>query len=463
VQLGQTIASAEALCSVSSPASDRPLEGLLTIAVEISTAAFGFELSNTLRQQNNTNITSSSVGGVSGGGGGGGGGGIRNDPRAITITRILERQLRDARAVDLETLCIEPGKKVWKISILVTVIDASGGNLIDCCALAVAGALLHARRADVSLRDDTINEEDEEIENENIINMETMNTTSTNIYAHIDTTEMKRSTKSSPPPPSSSSSSSSSSTLLFNATHKALQSSVIIHSYTSRAPLPLAMLHIPVCVSFALFSPALLQSALTSSSSTTSTTTTTTTSAQHNQSSSSSSSSSRSALFEIAIVDPSLSESLDCDGDLTFCVNSHRELCGMQKAGGCPVDTSTLLECANIAVDQGARLVEMLKAALIIAESKLESGLKYTSQDTNDLIKVNVKDMEDDDDSDDNDDDIEEGINQDEEEDKQLNEKNELFILPRRPQKVISQVSQFKQKRSVAVILENALSYSKLD
>ena len=453
MQLGQTIASAEALCSVSSPASDRPLEGLLTIAVEISTAAFGFELSNTLRQQNNTNITSSSVGGVSGGGGGGGGGGIRNDPRAITITRILERQVRDARAVDLETLCIEPGKKVWKISILVTVIDASGGNLIDCCALAVAGALLHARRADVSLRDDTINEEDEEIENENTSNMETMNTTSTNIYAHKDTTEMNRSTKSS----------SSSSTLLFNATHKALQSSVIIHSYTSRAPLPLAMLHIPVCVSFALFSPALLQSALTCSSSST---TTTTTSAQHYQSSSSSFSSSRSALFEIAIVDPSLSESLDCDGDLTFCVNSHRELCGMQKAGGCPVDTSTLLECANIAVDQGARLVEMLKAALIRAESELE-----ITQDMNVLIKGNVKDMEeeeeeedydDDHDDDDDDDDIDDDINQDEEEDKQLNEKNELFILPKGHQKIkISKTS--PKKRSFATILENALSYSKLD
>ncbi len=347
VQLGRSIAIAEALCSVSSPAPDRPLDGLLTIAVEISAAA-GDEPSSARLQKNSS-------------GGGGNSSSSRNDPRAIAITRILERQLRDARAVDTETLCIEPGRKVWKVAVVVTILDASGGNLIDCCALAVAGALLHARRADVSLRDESLLDEMDE-DNDNT-------TLSSTTIAEVEDITM------SGIPSSSSSSSSSSSN---NATYRALQGSVRIHSYSSRAPLPLAMLHIPVCISFALFSPALLRAALTSSSSMS-----VPQQAQSPSSSSSSSSfnnsSSRSISSEIAIVDPSLSESLDCDGEMTFCVNSHRELCGMHKAGGCPVDSSTLLECARIAVEEGARLVEMLKAELVLAESKLDGSQRRQS------------------------------------------------------------------------------------
>ena len=435
VQLGRSIAIAEALCSVSSPAPDRPLDGLLTIAVEISAAA-GDEPSAARLQQNSS------------GGGGGGNSSSRNDPRAIAITRILERQLRDARAVDTETLCIEPGRKVWKVAVVVTILDASGGNLIDCCALAVAGALLHARRADVSLRDESLHDEMDE-DNDNT----TLSSTS---IAEVEDITMSGI-------PSSSSSTSS---LSNNATYRALQGSVRIHSYSSRAPLPLAMLHIPVCVSFALFSPALLQAALTSSSSSSSMSVTQQAQSPSSSSSSSSSSfnnsSSRSFSSEIAIVDPSLSESLDCDGEMTFCVNSHRELCGMHKAGGCPVDSSTLLECARIAVEEGARLVEMLKVELVIAESKLDGSQRRQSS-SDQAFNTDDKDEkiieEDDDDHDEDDDDNDNG--KEEEEDNNELRDSGLFILPSKRKSDRSTTSTVKSrpviKRSVAAVLDNVL------
>jgi len=426
VQLGRTIAIAEALCSVSPPAPDRPLDGLLTIAVEISAAAFG-DAPNAARLQQNSSSSS------------------RNDPRAIAITRILERQLRDARAVDTETLCIEPGKKVWKVSVIVTILNASGGNLIDCCALAVAGALLHARRADVSLRDDESQLMDSDGDNIDEVNDDTLSVTERDKDTTM--TGITKTTTSSP------------SLMSNNATYRALQGSVKIHSYASRAPLPLAMLHIPVCVSFALFSPSLLQAALTSSSSTTST-------QQPVNSPSSSSLASKTVTSEIAIVDPSLSESLDCDGDLTFCVNSHRELCGMHKAGGCPVDSSTLLECARIAVEEGARLVEMLKAQLALAESKLDHS--YSASNNEEMFKngKEANDAVNDNDNEDNGEDaaVNDKEEEEEEEDGEEEEDNDilrdsgLFIMPTK-RKVVSKpkLSVVKSHRSVAAVLDNVL------
>jgi len=223
------------------------------------------------------------------------------------------------------------------------------------------------------------------------------------------------------------------------------------------------MLHIPVCISFALFSPALLQAALTSSSSMS-----VPQQAQSPSSSSSSSSfnnsSSRSISSEIAIVDPSLSESLDCDGEMTFCVNSHRELCGMHKAGGCPVDSSTLLECARIAVEEGARLVEMLKAELVLAESKLDgSQRRQSSKNQAFNTEKDEKIIEEDDVDHDQDDDHDHDEDNDKEEEEDNDELRDsgLFILPPKRKSDRSTTSTVKSrpviKRSVAAVLDNVL------
>jgi len=68
---------------------------------------------------------------------------------AVELGRIIEKGLRDSRAVDTEALCIRVGEKVWAISCEIIILD-HGGNLIDCAGIAAITALLHFRRPEVS-------------------------------------------------------------------------------------------------------------------------------------------------------------------------------------------------------------------------------------------------------------------------------------------------------------------------
>lgn len=66
------------------------------------------------------------------------------DIQAIELARVVDRGIRESRAVNFKKLCIEPGKKVWMCVIdIVTVNDA--GNLFDASALGVMAALKNAR------------------------------------------------------------------------------------------------------------------------------------------------------------------------------------------------------------------------------------------------------------------------------------------------------------------------------
>lgn len=75
---------------------------------------------------------------------------------------ILERILRDARALDTEALCILSGKLVWNVKIHVSILVDDGAQ-IDTAVLAAMGSLLHARRPDVTVKGTnvTIHPEDE--------------------------------------------------------------------------------------------------------------------------------------------------------------------------------------------------------------------------------------------------------------------------------------------------------------
>ena len=66
------------------------------------------------------------------------------DERAIELSRIIDRSLRDVRAIDLERLAIIPGRKVWNIFIDIYVIDHDG-NLIDASSIATLAALLSSK------------------------------------------------------------------------------------------------------------------------------------------------------------------------------------------------------------------------------------------------------------------------------------------------------------------------------
>jgi len=64
-------------------------------------------------------------------------------PRAIEVSRVIDRAIRAAEAVDLTKLCVTPGEKTWVCYVDVHVIDHSG-NLIDAGSLAALTALTHA-------------------------------------------------------------------------------------------------------------------------------------------------------------------------------------------------------------------------------------------------------------------------------------------------------------------------------
>lgn len=62
------------------------------------------------------------------------------DIQAIELARVVDRGIRESKAVNFKKLCIEEGKKVWLCVIdVVTINDA--GNLFDAAALGVMAAL----------------------------------------------------------------------------------------------------------------------------------------------------------------------------------------------------------------------------------------------------------------------------------------------------------------------------------
>ncbi len=64
--------------------------------------------------------------------------------KAIELARVIDRGIREAKAIDLKKLCITPGEKAWFVIVdIVTINDA--GNLFDVSSLAVMAALKAAK------------------------------------------------------------------------------------------------------------------------------------------------------------------------------------------------------------------------------------------------------------------------------------------------------------------------------
>lgn len=59
----------------------------------------------------------------------------------IELARLVDRGVRESKAVDLEKLCIIPGKQVWVIFIDVHILDDCG-NIMDASSLGAIAALL---------------------------------------------------------------------------------------------------------------------------------------------------------------------------------------------------------------------------------------------------------------------------------------------------------------------------------
>ena len=123
VRLGKTMAMASVSASLEAPYADRHSEGSITFDVlHTAMAGFGADFQ-------------------------------RKNEDAIELSRLVERGLRESRAVDLEALCVQPGRKVWHLQVDVRVLD-NCGNSTDAVGLAALGALCVFRRPDVTVDPD---------------------------------------------------------------------------------------------------------------------------------------------------------------------------------------------------------------------------------------------------------------------------------------------------------------------
>jgi exosome complex component RRP42 len=74
------------------------------------------------------------------------------DENSIELARIVDRGIRESKAIDTGKLCIEPGKKVFVVFVDVYVLNHDG-NLIDASALAAVAALLNTKMPNYEIED----------------------------------------------------------------------------------------------------------------------------------------------------------------------------------------------------------------------------------------------------------------------------------------------------------------------
>jgi len=70
---------------------------------------------------------------------------------AIELARVVDRGIRESKAIDLKELCIQPRKKVFVVFIDVYVLDHDG-NLIDASSIASLAALLSAKMNEYDIK-----------------------------------------------------------------------------------------------------------------------------------------------------------------------------------------------------------------------------------------------------------------------------------------------------------------------
>jgi exosome complex component RRP42 len=70
------------------------------------------------------------------------------DENAIELARVVDRGIRESKAIDLEKLGIKPGEEVWAVFVDIHVLDHDG-NLIDASALGAISALWSMKPPDV--------------------------------------------------------------------------------------------------------------------------------------------------------------------------------------------------------------------------------------------------------------------------------------------------------------------------
>ncbi|MDH5441363.1 MAG: exosome complex protein Rrp42 [Aigarchaeota archaeon] len=123
VHIGRTKVLSGVKIELGEPFSDRPNDGVLTVNSEfVALASPEFEPG-------------------------------RPGEESIELARVVDRGIRESKAIDLEKLCIIPGKTVFVIFVDIYVLNHDG-NLIDTAALASLAALLNTKIFNYKLKED---------------------------------------------------------------------------------------------------------------------------------------------------------------------------------------------------------------------------------------------------------------------------------------------------------------------
>jgi len=77
------------------------------------------------------------------------------DENSVELARVVDRGIRESKAIMLEDLCVEPGKKVFIVFVDVYVLNHDG-NLIDASALAAFAALMNTKTFNYEVKEGEI-------------------------------------------------------------------------------------------------------------------------------------------------------------------------------------------------------------------------------------------------------------------------------------------------------------------
>jgi len=77
------------------------------------------------------------------------------DENSVELARIVDRGIRESKAIALEDLCVEPGKKVFVVFVDIYVLNHDG-NLIDTSALAALAALVNTKMFNYEVKEGEI-------------------------------------------------------------------------------------------------------------------------------------------------------------------------------------------------------------------------------------------------------------------------------------------------------------------
>lgn len=131
VSLGDSLVFAAVTSQIEKPYPDRQHEGMLDFDIEFLPMAhpdfeslIGVQLNNRNKRRRNE---------------------VCNE-----IERMLEKTVKKAKAINVESLCILKGAKVWHITVHIHILSHQG-NLLDLCNIAALLALSHYRLPEVKI------------------------------------------------------------------------------------------------------------------------------------------------------------------------------------------------------------------------------------------------------------------------------------------------------------------------